>query len=348
MSRHKHRARHPFRRILGLVAVAASVTAVAAPAASAAGILPSTTTVTASSPWVTPGDTVALTATVKVLGLPGLGVLPTGSVTFSSPGATSAQGSLGFCLLKTCTASASMVLPVAGTRTITATYSGDLLAAASSSTTAVTVYAPAAADSTSCPASQVFCSAYAETGDCSADSPQTCVSLDVTDANSSTARTVNAALITGDQPSCADDPANPNTPWALFSSTSPDARKLVQMEFYGPQATALAPLDGGGNLSYQWFGCYTSNKPFTGYLGGGSNHNAGTLGPAPLVGGFYQAKLPKCDGSPYINPDSNSLDGLNPGSPLPCVALDYSDNFFGTRLDITIETTPGDPKYIPT
>ena len=304
--------------------------------ASAAGILPTTTTIATSAPWVTTGQSVAVTSTVKVLGLPGLGILPTGKVTFSSPGAVSTTASLGFCLLTVCTAKGSITLPVAGARTVTATYGGDLLAAASSKSTVVTVYTPAVGpfttSSVNCPASEPFCTASTSMGDdCGELDSQTCVSLEVTDVNSSTARTVNAALITGDQPSCSDAPAAPGTPWALFSSTSNDARKFVDMRFHGPQATALAPLDDD-MLSYQWYGCYTSPMPFNGYVGGGSNHNAGSFGPAPLVGGFYQAKLPACIGEPYLNPDSDSLDGLDPGSPVPCVSLEYEDELLRDEI----------------
>lgn len=331
--------------ILAAAAVIGGSVALAPPAA--AGILPSATTITPSTPFATTGSTVAVTSTVKVLNLPGLLVVPTGKVTFSSPGATSTSANLGICLLTICTARGSITLPVAGPRTVTATYAGDLLAAASSKSTTVTVYNPLSSDSETCPASQIFCTASTSTGDCAADTPVTCVGLDVTDVDSSTDRTVNAALVTGNEPSCPDAPAIPGTPWALFSSTSADSQKFVHMEFHGPQATALAPLDMSNQLSYQWYGCYTTDQPFNGVVGGGTDHNSGSLVAAPQSGGLYQAKLPRCIGEPYLNPDSDTIDGLDPSSPVPCVNLNYEDNFFGIRLDISIVTQPGDPKYIP-
>ena len=54
------------------------------------------------------------------------------------------------------------------------------------------------------------------------------------------------------------------------------------------------------------------------------------------------------DGAPYFNVDSNSLEGLNPGSPIPCVSLEYRPStYFGDELTVTIQTAPGDPKYVP-
>ena len=156
---------------------------------------------------------------------------------------------------------------------MTATYNGDLVTAKSSAARTVTVYASSSTDTETCAASVIFCNSFTQQGsDCAADSPQDCVTLDVTDVRSSTTRTVNAAIINGNQPTCADAPVDPAVPWALFSSTSNDARKFVRMSFYGPEATALVPpLDDGDNPIYDWYGCYTSTKPFTGYVGGGNS-----------------------------------------------------------------------------
>ena len=126
--------------VVGLVAAGSSLLA---PSASAAGILPTTTTVTASPASSTQGDAVTLTATVKVLGLPGLGITPTGSVSFTAldgPSSTPVGSqALGACLLKTCTASISTTALPVGTTSVKATYAGDLLAAASSGFAAVSV-----------------------------------------------------------------------------------------------------------------------------------------------------------------------------------------------------------------
>ena len=126
--------------VVGLVAAGSSLLA---PAASAAGILPTTTTVTASPASSTQGDAVVLTATVNVLGLPGLGITPTGLVSFAALNGSSStplgSKALGACLLKTCTASITTTALPVGTTSVNATYAGDLLAAASSGSAGVSV-----------------------------------------------------------------------------------------------------------------------------------------------------------------------------------------------------------------
>jgi large repetitive protein len=145
------RAAHRSRRNLRAIAATAAVVAIpmALPAtmlssASAAGLLPSTTTLAASPTSATQPANITLTATVSVLGLPGLGLTPSGTVSFSDGGSIG-TGTISGCLLTTCTTSlttSSSNLPV-GTSTVTATFAGDLLAASSSGTASLTVIAPA-------------------------------------------------------------------------------------------------------------------------------------------------------------------------------------------------------------
>ncbi len=113
--------------------------------AQAAGILPTSTTVQASASPVLVGTPVTLTAKVSVLGLGGLLVTPTGSVTFSAtnggPPVTLGSAGLSPCLvlLAPCTATLTTSALAVGPNTITASYAGDLLAAGSSRTTTVVV-----------------------------------------------------------------------------------------------------------------------------------------------------------------------------------------------------------------
>ncbi|HUR51226.1 MAG TPA: Ig-like domain repeat protein, partial [Mycobacteriales bacterium] len=129
--------------VLGAFAVAGSASLLQAPPASA-GILPSTTTVSASPTTSYINTPVTVTATVSLLGLPGLLVTPTGTVSFAFDRGTThvniGSATIAGCLLTTCTVSrTTSSLPGGGAGTITASYSGDTFLAPSSATTPVTV-----------------------------------------------------------------------------------------------------------------------------------------------------------------------------------------------------------------
>jgi len=114
--------------------------------AAAAGLIPTTVSVSAAKATIAQGGSDTLTATVSpsLVVVGGISVAPSGSVSFSaSNGASTVQlGSapLGGCMtLGTCTASITTSgLPV-GSDTVTATYGGDTLFAGKSASTTVTV-----------------------------------------------------------------------------------------------------------------------------------------------------------------------------------------------------------------
>ena len=150
----------PLRRALGalllLVLTTTGLTTISPAPALAAPILGSTTTV-AASPFSTSivGRAVTLTATVKISLVSGLGLLPSGTVTFTSTGeggpvqvgaAPVKTGCLlGLAQLGSCTATiTTSALPV-GTNTVTASYSGDAVIKPSVGTTQVRVLAAAEA-----------------------------------------------------------------------------------------------------------------------------------------------------------------------------------------------------------
>ena len=135
------------KAVVALSTIGLSVGLLVAPVADcgAAGILPTSTTVQASARPVLNGTPVTLKAQVSVLGLGGLLVTPTGSVTFSAvnngPSVTLGSAGLSPCLVLVtpCVATLTTSALAVGTNTITASYAGDLLAAASSRTTSVVV-----------------------------------------------------------------------------------------------------------------------------------------------------------------------------------------------------------------
>src|SRR5581483_3976155 len=140
-----NRARRRRRLLAGLATLAAATAMVVdfAPNATAAGLLSTSTAVSATPSTSTEGAAVTLKATVKVLGLGGIGVTPTGSVTFTSTNgsATATLGSapLTPCFLSSCTATlVTSSIPV-GTTSVKASYPGDSLSKASAGTAIVLV-----------------------------------------------------------------------------------------------------------------------------------------------------------------------------------------------------------------
>lgn len=116
-----------------------------APPTHAAGLLPTTTTLSASPTTTTSGSPVTLTATIKVISLDGLA---SGTVAFKvtngGPSVTVGSAAVGSCtpLLMQCKATlTTSALPV-GTDVVTGTYSGDSVSAGSSGSTTVVVAAP--------------------------------------------------------------------------------------------------------------------------------------------------------------------------------------------------------------
>ncbi len=307
---------------LGLVAAVAGASATLAPSASAAGVLPTTTTLAAAPAASTAGDTVTLTATVKVLGLPGLGVTPTGPVAFtaSNGSGTTALGTspIGSCLLTTCTAALSTTGIPAGSTTVTATYAGDTLAAASSGSAPVTVAVPPDAKTTkTCLAGEQTCN----TETISSDDGKT--SLQV--SSNGGGQTVTAALYQEGGLHC--DTRNPNPPGALaeFDNTSPTASKLVTYTVRDAAAWFLA--EEYWHSDGQFVGCYGSPNPFKGFIPGASEgsfvYGDALWSPQDQL---YVARLARC------------VEGIA----TPCFTVGNIGWVYG---DVEIHTPAGDPRF---
>ena len=310
-------------RLSGVVTLVASTLGLAAavlPTAASAGVLPTTTTVTVSPVASVTGQQVRLTATVSILGLPGLGVTPTGPVSFSATdgSANTSLGSsvLGFCLLTACTATLnSTSLPV-GTTLITASYAGDLLAGPSSGSapTSVTLNPnPGSSSTVNC-----FAGNPCDSGTVSMDASTT---LDVVASSSANNQTVTASITPGTLTHCTEFEGTTNGELANFSSTATDATKTVTYTVFGAASTDLnnAYFDSGT----LYLGCYASTSPFNGYTNG-------VYGPAPQVnepglGLVFEANLSSC---------------ANNSGQKPCFQL---ERFVGAESILTVNTTAGDP-----
>jgi hypothetical protein len=358
-----------------VVAAAASGAAIAALAlststtANAAGPLPSTTTVTASHTAVVIGDSVTFTATVKVIGLPGLGVTPLGTVAFSVNGhAAFANPAIGgfSCFGTTCTATVTATVMAGntsalppGTDVVTAAFSGDSLAAPSSGTVTVTVAQPDQGKTVTCPAGQP-CVDQLPADNVNGSN----TTLKVTVNASANQQTVDAAAYANSAAqNCPGFSINVDAPWFVWSSTATDAAKTILVDYNGNVANQLYQAPNS-IATEKYFGCYSSTQPFKGAVLSGSTY---VYGNAPQVqesdGTFYQAPLFNCanttpvntapcytvhvtthDAPPY-NPekgknkcdgDNDSDDGAANGCPQAA-----------TDVQLTINAPAGDPKWMP-
>jgi Bacterial Ig-like domain (group 3) len=294
----------------------------------AAGGLPSSTTVTASPSSTTAGTAVTLSATVKVLGLNGLGITPTGSVNFSVKNSAGVVVSLGSapissCLLTACTAKlTSSSIPV-GTVSATGSYPGDALVGPSSGSTALTVApnpTPGSATAVTCYSGQPC-----DTG--TLNSTDSTTKLDVVADPSADTQTVTASLgsgtlhcVAGGKPDNDGDDDDGVFVGALatFSSTASDAGKTIT--YTGTGAT-------GATMNHQfgehptYAGCYASPNAFKGFT-------KGVYGAAPLINGEHVAMLATCTFSKNVRPCMTNV----PGS--------------GTTDSYVIKAPAGDPKVV--
>ena len=151
------------RSIAGFAALAAAagVAFLAAPDATA-GTLPSTTKLTATPATEGVDGNIHFEASVKVLNLPGLGVVPTGTVTFTA----NTIGLLGTapldtCVLKVCKAKLDVNFLPVGTSVVTASWPGDQYGAPSDGSTTVVVNTSSYSNSSTivCPSGQSRCDA---------------------------------------------------------------------------------------------------------------------------------------------------------------------------------------------
>lgn len=249
-------------RVLAAGAILAAVTTVGLQPTSAAGILPTTTTVATSGNPALAGSPVTFTATVKILGT-NLGPLtPTGTVKFTY-GATTVTRPLSSCiiLLTQCTASATMTaLPEsASPTTVTAKYNGDLLSKPSTGTLAQETNDPVA-----CLAAE-FCDSFVEAANGSA-------SMYVnTDGNGAADYFLEMSFQSA--PLSCTTPGTGDT--GVFNVTDGQVSKTVQYTVYDAAATAI------GNSSRV---CWFSDQPFT---------TASGAPAAPVAGGF-EGLLPLC------------------------------------------------------
>lgn len=298
--------------------------------ADAAGFLPTSTTVTASPASTTVGQSVTVQATVKVLGLGGLGITPKGSVVFTSTnssGATFALGSapLSPCLLSSCVATLTTSAAPVDTVSVTAAYPGDTYTASSSGATALAVApnpTPGSATSVTCYSGQPC-----DTG--TLNSTDNTTNLDVRSDPSANNQTVTASLSSGTLNHCVaggrrdndgdDDDGVFVGALATFSSTATDAGKTITYTGTGSTGSTMRHQYGEHT---QYAGCYGSPNPFKGYTNG-------HYGDAQFFSddGLYEAMLSNC---------------ANNGGVKPCMT-----NVSGSNYDsYVIQAPAGDPKIV--
>lgn len=317
--------------VTGLAAAAMTAAALAvAPGAVATGLLSTSTAVSATPSSSTEGTAVTLKATVKVLGLGGLGVTPKGSVTFTSSNgsATAVLGSavLSPCLLSSCTATlVTSSIPV-GTTSVKATYPGDAFTRPSSGSAIVLVIA------NSSPGSSATVVCYAgqpcDTGTITSSSGNQ--TLDVSTPASASNQAVSGSLSAGqlhcqiplhpDNDTDEDDGFAFPGDLATFSSTATDVGKTIRYTGTSTLGTFMRHEYSEHTL---YVGCFGAPHPFNGY----SN---GVYGPAPFVAadGLYEAQLSNC--------------ANNSGS-VPCFTNVAGS---GTTDTYVITAAAGDPKFI--
>lgn len=335
------RARRRARSIglIGAVALATGGTMLQAPPASA-GLLPSTTTVSASPTTSFVGTPVTVTANVSLLGLPGLGITPTGTVAFKFVRGTTqvnlGSAPLNSCLLTACTASrTTTAIPGGGPGTVTATYSGDTFLNPSSASTGVTVnYLPepppttstteSCAPNTSCTTQQLS----ANNGDSL---------MTVSSPASASGDTITASLTQGASFTCpGQTDISTGAAMGTFDNTANVEKTIVYR--IEDDAGAVALHNNYVANGAQYVSCFASPNPFQGYRRLGPGTSNYTYGAAQLVntpqGPFYMAQLGSCVNNSGQRPCFQLLDGsgLSPGS---------------KYMELTVHTLPGDPKIIP-
>ena len=313
--------------VLGVAATAGAWLA-AAPA-DAAGGLATTTTLTVTPASSITGQAVTLSATVSFTVLPSLGILPTGTVTFSSSnGLTSVpagSATLGNCSLTACSATiTTSSLPV-GTTSVKASYGGDGLAAPSSTTKAATVApnpSPGDNSTVNCYAGQP-CS----TGQMSSTSGSQ--KANVTADASANPQTVSASFsstqlhcqtkITNDNDNDEDDGVPFPGDLITFSSTASDAGKTLT---YTGTGSLAALMYHEYHEHTKWVGCFGAPHQFKGYVNGVYTNAVFVAGD-----GLYEAQPSNCS--------------LNGGAK-PC----FTDSGNTSSHTYTVKAAAGDPKFI--
>ena len=320
-------------RIALIASTAAALTATAlmySPGAHAAGPLSTSTAVTATPSSSTEGTAVTLKATVKVLGLGGLGITPKGSVTFtaSNGSATAGLGSavLSPCFLSSCDASlVTSSLPV-GTTSVKASYPGDSFTKASAGSAIVAVIANPSPGSSS----TVVCYSGQPCDTGTITSTQGSQTLDVSTPASASNQAVSGSLGAGElHCQIAGTPDNDNdeddgVPFpgdlATFTSTATDVGKTIRYTGTGTLGSLMRHEYSEHTL---YVGCFGAPHPFNGY----SN---GIYGPAQFVAadGLYEAQLSNCANNSGAQPCFTNVAGT------------------GTTDTYVVKAAAGDPKFI--
>ena len=320
------------RVLAGITAVALAGAMASAGHADATGGLASSTTLTVSPQSSTAGTAVTLTATIKVLGLNGLGITPTGTVTFTSKNAaakvvTLGTGTVGACLLTTCYATLTTSSVPVGTVSATAAYGGDNLVAPSSGSAALTVTQPTSPGASS----TVVCYSGQPCDTGTMTSSDNTTNLDVKTPASSNTQTLSGSLTSGTL-HCVEPPEKGETPdgddddgvfvgaLATFSSSATDVTKTI---------TKTGTGTTGSIMKHQLAehpthaGCYASPNPFKGFTNG-------VYGNAPFVAsdGMYEAMLGTCTYTHNVLPCMKGVAGT------------------GTTYSYVVSAPAGDPKFI--
>jgi hypothetical protein len=329
------RLRRTKRALLALsVAVATSVLFVGLAPGASAGSLPSTTKVVASPNPVGLDANVALTASVKVLNLPGLGIVPTGTVTFSSD-TVGVLGSapLGTCVLKTCKATLNVAFLPLGDNVVTASWPGDAYGAASSGQVTVTVDLTTyqTKSTVPCPKGSDSCDAGL------IDSPDGGTWADLfTNGESSTKHTLSESLSNGSL-KCADSNAGD---LATFND-SPDVQGLdKELDYTVTDPVEASNVIAAFNSHPTYLGCFASHTPFI-------SGKTGQQAPKVMEGlqTFYEAPLPTCESNGFAAPCVVVCEGVDQygnfvdGDSVMIEVLWEQGNF-------TSDLLPLDPKYI--
>lgn len=307
--------------------------------AQAAGGLPSGTTMTVSPSSVAYGTPVTYSATVKVLGLNGLGITPTGSITFSVKNAAGSVAPIGTapissCLLTACTATITSAAAPLGTTTALANYPGDGAVAASSASTPLSVGAPSGGSSSTvtCYPSQPCDTGTVQTSD------QT-TSADVSTPGSSGIQTLSVSVGSGAL-HCVEPPDNEDSPrnnpdaddiylgaLTTFSSSANDVTKTI---VYTGKGAVAANMQQITSKHPTHAGCYGSPTVFQGFVNGQY-----TTARFVTSDGLYEAVLATCDFTKKQSPDKKT-------PILPCVTPSGNS----TTFTWTVTAPPGDPKFI--
>jgi hypothetical protein len=295
-------------------------------------LLPTTTTVTATPSTAGLYRNVTLTATVKILGvLPGLGIVPTGTVTFTTPAQDQAyndgtagyigSAALGSCFLTTCTATIYTTEFAVGADTYTATYvptPGPIrgfLIGGSAGNGSVTIDLTSYTNNSTvgCPTNESYCDAGNITdGDTWVDT--------YAYNQPETSHTLTEAVAPGTLGCDAYSPSQEGGLATFTDSSQTDTQDWVDYTLTDPTKAALTFTAAG--LHPNSWGCFADSVDFTSGLGG--------LAPFNAADGYYEAPLPSCGSvsgqTPcFLGPDMTDQYG-NPSSTDATIEIEFLNN----------------------